>query len=81
MAKLETKNLGVRLSPRAHATLQSIADARGTSLNQAVEDSIVALGETLRKERLRAAFGKIASAEHDVEFAEGAQSEIVFAAE
>jgi hypothetical protein len=61
--------------------LQTIAESRGTSLNQAVEDSIAAMGEALRKEKLRAAFARLASAEHDVEFALKAQSEVALAGE
>ena len=73
------KTMNLRLTSRAYEALRGLADARGTSLNKAVEDSIEAMAAAQRKERLRTAFARLADAEHDVDFALAAQSEVVLA--
>lgn len=75
------KSMNLRLSPRAYEALRGIADARGVSLNRAVEESIEAMAAAQRKERLRTAFARLAKAEHEVGFAFAAQSEIALAQE
>ena len=75
------KTMSLRLSSRAYEALRGIADARGVSLNRAVEESIEAMAAAQRKERLRAAFARLAQAEHDVDFAFPSQSEVALAQE
>ena len=75
------KTMSLRLSPHAYEALRGIADARGVSLNRAVEESIEAMAAAQRKDRLRTAFARLAEAEHGVDFALSAQSEVALAQE
>lgn len=75
------RTMSVRLSQRAYDALRGLAAERSTSLNKTIEESIEAMAAVQRKERLRTAFSRLAEAEHSVEYAQEAQSEVVLASE